>query len=255
MKRFVILAAFLLAAAATPAWSQSFFGYATANANLRAGPATGYPRVATVPAGARLQIFGCLDGWYWCDVAWGPERGWMSSGLIASDFGGSRVVVYDNGPRLGLPFVTFSLGLYWDNYYRNRYWYRQRSHWDHYRPPPYHGRPPGYRPPHYNPPPGHRPPHHGRPPSHGKPPPNTRPPSGKPPPSSGRPPSGKPPPSTGRPPSTNPPPSSGRPPSGKPPPSNGRPPSTNPPPSTRPAPSKPATGDPGKPPPRNGDKP
>ena len=229
MKRLLLLAAVFLAVWTAPASAQSFYGYATVNANLRAGPDAGYPRVATVPAGARLQIFGCLDGWYWCDVAWGPERGWISAGLIASDFGGGRVIVYDNGPRLGLPFVTFSLGLYWDNYYRSRYWYRQRSRWDHYRPPPYHGRPPGYRPPHHNPPPpshrppSTRPPSHGRPPSNGKPPSHGRPPSGKPPPSTGRPPSGKPPPSTGRPPPQTKPPST-RPPSGKPvPKDNGKP--------------------------------
>ena len=236
MKRLLLLAAVFLAVSTAPASAQSFYGYATVNANLRAGPDAGYPRVATVPAGARLQIFGCLDGWYWCDVAWGPERGWISAGLIASDFGGGRVIVYDNGPRLGLPFVTFSLGLYWDDYYRSRYWYRQRSRWDHYRPPPYHGRPPGYRPPHHTPPPSHRPPS-TRPPSHGRPPSNGKPPS------HGRPPSGKPPPSTGRPPS------------GKPPPSTVRPPPQTKPPSTRPPPGKPVPKDNGKPSSRDGDKP
>jgi uncharacterized protein YraI len=231
MKRLLLLAAVCFAAWMSPAWSQSFYGYATVNANLRAGPDAGYPRVATVPAGARLQIFGCVDGWYWCDVQWGPERGWISSALIAAEFGGGRVIVYEHGPQLGLPFVTFAFDLYWDNYYRNRYWYRERTRWNHYRPPPYSGRPPGYRPPHHNPPPVHRPPSNRPPPSSGRPPSHGKPPS------SGRPPSGKPPPSTGRPPPQT------------------KPPATKPPPSTRPPSGKPVPRDDGKPPSRDGDKP
>jgi uncharacterized protein YraI len=180
MKRLALLAILIVAGWAGAASAQQFIGYATVNANLRAGPDVGYPRVSAVPSGAQLQIFGCLDSWSWCDVQWGPERGWMSAGLIASDFGGSRVIVYDNGPRLGLPFVTFALDVYWRNYYGQRSWYRDRGRWDHYRPPYRPARPPGYRPPQRPRPPVHRPPTHRptptRPPQHVRPP-TTRPPA------------------------------------------------------------------------------
>lgn len=163
MKRLILFVLLLAVTWSGAAFAQSFFGWSTVNANLRAGPDIGYPRVATIPAGARLQIFGCLDGWSWCDVQWGPNRGWISAGLVESDFGGSRVIVYDNGPRLGFPFVTFGFDLYWNSHYRNRYWYRDRSRWHDYRPPPRRGPPPGYRPPNQRPP-AHRPPNH-RPPA------------------------------------------------------------------------------------------
>jgi len=40
-----------------------------------------------------------------------------------------RVVVIDYGPRIGIPVVNFSLGLYWDQHYHNRPFYTQREQW------------------------------------------------------------------------------------------------------------------------------
>lgn len=172
MNRFAIAVLCIGLAAAGGAQAQSNVGYATSNANLRAGPDTGYPRVSTVPAGAALDIYGCVDDWSWCDVQWRGERGWMSAGLIEYERNGSRYYVDDRGAWLGLPILTFALDIYWADHYLRRPWYHEHDHWSHYRPPP---RPP--HPPHPSRPP---PPSHGggqRPPQVSHPGGHTRPPS------------------------------------------------------------------------------
>lgn len=138
MKR-IMMAAVLLAAslaAAPAALAQARTGYAAVNANLRAGPDSGYPRIGAVPAGAALDIYGCIDDWSWCDVQWRGERGWISAGLIEYDYSGRRVAVYDYGARIGLPILAFSLDAYWGSHYRGRSWYRERDRWHDHRPSP-----------------------------------------------------------------------------------------------------------------------
>jgi len=55
---------------------------ATATAlSLREGPGTKYDRIATIPAGARVDIKGCRDGW--CALTWDGYRGYASQrGLL-----------------------------------------------------------------------------------------------------------------------------------------------------------------------------
>jgi uncharacterized protein YraI len=99
--------------------------------NLRAGPNREYPMVVQVDAGAPLNVYGCLDGWSWCDVAFEGNRGWMYGGGISFVYNGGRVPLYSYGPQLGLPIITFSLGAYWGQYYQGRPWYAQRTVWAH----------------------------------------------------------------------------------------------------------------------------
>jgi uncharacterized protein YraI len=170
-----------------------------ATAHLRAGPGTAYPVVAVMGTGTPVELFGCEQGYGWCDVQAGPSRGWVDAYLLQSDLvvSGTPVLIVNGAATLGVPLITFTFGSYWDTYYRGRPWYANRayyySYWNRYphgRPPPVFVRPP-VRPP---PPPARplppqpRPPGNARPPG-GKPPPpgNTRPPGGKPPPPSTRP--------------------------------------------------------------------
>jgi SH3 domain-containing protein len=55
---------------------------ATATAlSLREGPGANYYRIATIPAGARVDVKGCRDGW--CGVIWDGYRGYASQrGLL-----------------------------------------------------------------------------------------------------------------------------------------------------------------------------
>src|SRR5665213_2691656 len=206
LKRFFVAAIVAL----LPAVVFAQQAQSTAPINLRAGPARDFPLVASFGPGTPLSVQGCEAGYAWCDViAPGDLRGWVYTGNIGYPYQNNVVPIIGYGPSLGFPIVTFSVGAYWGQYYRNRPWYGNQARWSqyHYRPPP--PRPPSYRPPggghRPGPPPGGRPPPHGGPPSGGRPP-NGGPPSG------GRPPNGGPP-SGGRPPNGGPP-SGGRPPTG-----------------------------------------
>jgi uncharacterized protein YraI len=178
--------------------------YTTKTVNLRAGPDRSYPLVLRVVPGTQLQVFGCLDDYSWCDVGLGLNRGWIWAGNLTYPYENHRVAIYQYGPTLGIPIIVFSVGSYWDNYYRGQPWYSNRAYW--------YSRPPSYRPP--------------RPPSWNRPPPQIQPPRPRPP-QVVQPPRPQPPPPrpTPRPPprpTTKPMPAPG---AGGPPPGGGRPPS------------------------------
>jgi len=121
-------------------------GYVTADIGLQAGPDSEYPTIAELPAGAPVDIQGCIDGWTWCDVIAGEDRGWVPGNFVQEDYNGQRVYVTDYGPRIGIPIVTFVLGSYWGEHYRYRPWYGEREHWEYRRiQPRLFVRPEGFR--------------------------------------------------------------------------------------------------------------
>ncbi|MDA4844032.1 SH3 domain-containing protein [Hoeflea poritis] len=134
------LVAIVGASTITGAAQAATSSYTTANVNLRAGPGTSYPVVVTVPNGTPITTYGCLDGYNWCDVSWGTERGWMSASYIQITYQGQpRIITPAIAPAVGLTVVVYNRA-YWDRYYYGRPWYR---HWDrYYRPPPHAGKPP-----------------------------------------------------------------------------------------------------------------
>ena len=133
-----LLAAFLCSIS-TAALAQEAFTNRTAN--VRAGPDRSYPAVAQLPPGVAVQVMGCIDDYRWCDVVFGASRGWIYAGSLAYPYQSGRVPILGYGAIIGLPIITFSIGNYWDSYYRGRPWYRNRSYWVN-RPPPRHYRPP-----------------------------------------------------------------------------------------------------------------
>ncbi len=173
--RFQNIAALLaLGLCALPAFAAVESARTTTLVNLYAGPDKDYPVVATIAKGASLQIEGCLDDYSWCDVLVpGNLRGWVYGDYINSSRTSSNQTVRQQGVSINLPVISFTLGSYWDNHYRNRSWYNDRSRW-HDRPShdrPSHDRQPTYRP-HSRPP---LPPIHNRPTRETLPPIHTRP--------------------------------------------------------------------------------
>jgi uncharacterized protein YraI len=195
-----IVLALPLAAAAQQAFTRG-------SVNLRAGPASTYPLVALLAPGQPLQVMGCTSGYGWCDVVL-PDglRGWAYAGSLDYAYEEQRVPLATYGAVIGVPIVTFAIGSYWGDYYRDRPWYSQPRWWGGrpppppvagwrplpppvpawqphpwpgfdprpgYRPPLVGVRPPGFRPPS---PPDFRPPHDPGPRPPG-PPPGIRPPS------------------------------------------------------------------------------
>jgi uncharacterized protein YraI len=115
---------------AAPATAMAARGYATTTVNMRAGPGTDYPVVATIPDDAHLNIHGCLSDHDWCDVTWSSNRGWVSSHFLDYFYRGHYVYLPSYYEEIDVPVVTFALGSYWDNYYRGRPWYRRLGHWE-----------------------------------------------------------------------------------------------------------------------------
>jgi uncharacterized protein YraI len=133
MKRILstaILGCFALATASAFAGE----GYLVTNVTLRAGPDSGYPGVVGLRAGTPVGIEGCVDGWSWCDVTTGVDRGWVPANYLQEEYEGRRVLVPAYGVQIGIPIVTFVFGSYWDNYYHDRSWYGHREHWSHVHP-------------------------------------------------------------------------------------------------------------------------
>jgi uncharacterized protein YraI len=96
---------------------------------MRAGPNPQFPLVATIPAGAYVHVNGCVEGYTWCDVTAGPERGWVYADFLSYPYRNQPVTVISAGPSIGFPIISFSIGNYWDSYYRHRPWYGNRAYW------------------------------------------------------------------------------------------------------------------------------
>lgn len=109
----------LLLTMAAPGLAQDGGGYARSGANLRAGPANAYPRVATVVGGDSLTVYGCVNDFSWCDVRWREARGWLPAGVVEFDR-------RDGGVP---PVVAFAVDPYWDAHYRGKPWARERARW------------------------------------------------------------------------------------------------------------------------------
>ena len=48
--------------------------------NVRGGPGVGYPKVATLPPGALVDVGYCQRGWCW--ISFGPGEGWASAAYL-----------------------------------------------------------------------------------------------------------------------------------------------------------------------------
>ena len=131
--RSSLLLAALVCAIPTAALAQE--AYTNRTANVRAGPDQTYPVVAQLPPGVGLQVIGCIEGYSWCDVVFGDNRGWIYAGSLSYAYQSRRVPILAYGPTIGIPIITFSIGNYWDSYYRGRPWYRNRSYWINRSPP------------------------------------------------------------------------------------------------------------------------
>jgi len=136
LKSLLSIAALTAAATVTaPAVASASPAQVTANVNLRAGPGTQYYPIVVLPAGAPVELYGCLQGYTWCDVSYGRERGWISSRYLSTFYSGPA---YRPRPYRSVPHLTFNFG-YWDNHYAHRPWYQNRprgSDWDRDRPRP-----------------------------------------------------------------------------------------------------------------------
>jgi uncharacterized protein YraI len=165
----LVAAAALALGAATAADAQQYAS-TSKDVNLRAGPGRTYPVVAVLPPQMQVLVYGCIPSYTWCDVAAGPDRGWVYAGNLLYDYDNRVVILPSVAAVIGIGIATFIIDDYWRDHYIDRPWWPQRQRW--YRPPP---RPPvrehapGYRPPPPRPHPGPVAPHVPRGPQDGRP--------------------------------------------------------------------------------------
>lgn len=88
-------------------------GYAAMSAtavtdlNVRAGPGPQYPVVALATRGSTAVLDGCIEGSNWCRVNVGGVSGWAYARYLATDFGGSTVVISERRAELAVPVITY----------------------------------------------------------------------------------------------------------------------------------------------------
>jgi uncharacterized protein YraI len=131
LNRWIVTTVAALALAA-PTAALAASGYATSTVNMRAGPGTEYPVVDTIPAGAHVDIHGCLDDHSWCDVSWSSDHGWVSAAYLDYLYRNQYVYLPDYVDVIGVPIVSFSLGSYWADYYTGRPWYHRLAYWQNF---------------------------------------------------------------------------------------------------------------------------
>jgi len=135
MKRLSILGGLAVSLFALPAMAQET-AYTTGTVTLEAGPAPDYPVVGSFGAGTPVTLYGCLDGYVWCDVSYQDARGWVDGQALAYPYQDQRVPIAVYGPELSLPVVTFTFGSYWDEHYHGRPFFAERERFERHAPPP-----------------------------------------------------------------------------------------------------------------------
>jgi uncharacterized protein YraI len=130
MRRYLIpLAASLVATVAAPSLAAAQDAIVTTDLNMRAGPSTSFPVVDVLPESSPVDVHGCVDGYSWCDVSSRGNRGWVSANYLSYVAGGSYVPLIEYTTEIDIPIITYSVGSYWDTYYRSRPWYHERARW------------------------------------------------------------------------------------------------------------------------------
>ncbi|HEY8333977.1 MAG TPA: SH3 domain-containing protein [Tardiphaga sp.] len=119
-------------------------GYSGVNLNIRSGPSARFPAVGRVVAGSSLTIHGCVARYTWCDVNAAGVRGWVSGAHIQFVHEARRVYVPAYAAQSQIPVVTFDVGNYWHDYYRDYSFYGEIDRWNehHWEDD---GNPPGWR--------------------------------------------------------------------------------------------------------------
>ncbi len=130
MKIRFLLAALALCGAvaeASPAAAQSIaYAVPTGTTNMRAGPGFDYPVIAIIRGGSAVNVYGCLSDFSWCDSSVQDIRGWVSTTRLQFQYGGNLVPMPRYYSYFDAPIIGFDFG-YWDRYYRDRPFYRDRD--------------------------------------------------------------------------------------------------------------------------------
>lgn len=130
MRRYITpIVAGIMAVVAAPAVAVAQETVVTVDLNMRAGPSTAFPVVDVLEESTPVDVHGCLSGYSWCDVSTDANRGWVSGAYLTYAVRGSYVPLFQYVSEMDVPIIGFTVGSYWDSYYRNRPWYSERAQW------------------------------------------------------------------------------------------------------------------------------
>jgi len=125
--RSVIVAAFAtIALSVAPSIAQAAQGFIVDQADLRAGPDEQFPSVDMLPAGAQVEVFGCLSGHTWCDVGFQQDRGWVSGQDLEVLYQSNRVKIVTIETEV-VPVASFEVAVYWDTHYHDKPFFHDRD--------------------------------------------------------------------------------------------------------------------------------
>jgi len=111
---------------AAPSIAQAATGYAKGNVSMRACASVSCPRIAFIPAGAKVWVGGAQGGWY--HVAFNGRQGFVSGRYIATNIADrSRDRDFRRNHRGSPPSYSYWHKPWWDNtnqaWYDGRRWY------------------------------------------------------------------------------------------------------------------------------------
>jgi uncharacterized protein YraI len=97
----------LSAVLALPNLALALDAVAVTELNMRAGPGSQYPIVATIETNGSVDILGCLPEAQWCQVHWQGNEGWSYSEYLAITETGEQIFVPQARSVLDIPVVAF----------------------------------------------------------------------------------------------------------------------------------------------------
>ncbi|WP_405052118.1 DUF1236 domain-containing protein [Sinorhizobium sp. 8-89] len=106
--RAVAAAGLMLAAGASTGYA-AMSATAVTDLNIRAGPGPQYPAIGLATRGSAAVLDGCIQGSNWCRVSVNGMRGWAYAKYLATDMGGSTVVIEQRRADLPIPAVTYEV--------------------------------------------------------------------------------------------------------------------------------------------------
>lgn len=100
--KYPIIGAVALSALLPAAALAQTAGMVTTDLNVRQGPGSNYPVVATVAEGGSVTVVGCIENSAWCEVEAGGKEGYAFGRYIMADADGTRVGVTERPGIVGL---------------------------------------------------------------------------------------------------------------------------------------------------------
>jgi uncharacterized protein YraI len=127
--KHILLGALALLLTTVAAHAAPQYAVVTAFLNMRVGPGTGYPVLTVIPRGEQVRVYGCIDGYTWCDVQWRYDRGWVFAGYLSFGYAGGGRPLYYLGPLIGIPIIPYVYGDYLERHYRYTPYYYELKRW------------------------------------------------------------------------------------------------------------------------------